>query len=137
MIDAKTMMAVLNSLMAHRDQIQSALDQQRGEGFTFQDVFDIIKNEKAFFFWNEDSCAVIEVRRFPSEVNLHVFLGAGTTNGLLKLYEHVAEWGARLGASKMTTLCRKGFRRKLANHGWKEPQAWLVKEIETRKESVQ
>jgi hypothetical protein len=137
MIDAATMMSVLSSLMAHREKIQSALDQQRGEGFTFQNVFDTIKNEKAFFFWNEDSCAVIEIRRFPGEINLHVFLGAGTTNGLLKLYDHVSEWGARLGASKMTTLCRKGFKRSLAKHGWEEPQVWLVKEIENRKEMMQ
>jgi len=137
MIDAHTMLTVLSSLMAHRDKIQAALDQQRGEGFTFQDVFDTVKSERAFFFWNEDSCAVIEIRRFPGEINIHVFLGAGTTVGLLKLYEHVSEWGARLGATKMTTLCRKGFKRRLAKHGWKEPQAWLVKEIEHRKESVQ
>lgn len=136
MIDYKTMVTVLNSVMAHQAKIQSALDQQRGEGFTFQHVFDMVKNERAFFFWNEDSCAVIELRRYPTELSIHVFLGAGSTEGLLKLYEHVSEWGARMGATKMTTLCRKGFKRKLAKHGWKEPQVWLTKEIE-RKETVQ
>lgn len=137
MIDPRTMLTVLNSLVAHQDKIQSALDQQRGEGFTFTDVFNLVKNEQALFFWNDTSCAVIEIRRYPGEINLHVFLGAGTTDGLLELYEHVATWGVKaVGATKMTTLCRKGFKRRLAKHGWKEPQVWLVKELEA-KESVQ
>lgn len=139
MIEAGVMMAVLNSVMAHQDLIQSALDHQSGEGFTFQDVFDMVKNEQALFFWNTTSCAVIEIRKFPGETTLHIFLGAGTTDGLLELYEHVSQWGSKVvGATRMTTLCRKGFKRKLEKHGWKEPQVWLVKDISSaNKEALQ
>jgi hypothetical protein len=138
MIEAGVMITVLNSLMAHRELIQSALDRQVGEGFTFQHVFDLVKNEQALFFWNKTSCAVIEIRKYPGETNLHVFLGAGTTEGLLELYEHVASWGGKVvGATKMTTLCRKGFKRTLAKHGWKESQVWLTKQIGISKEAVQ
>jgi hypothetical protein len=138
MINAEVMIGVLNALMIHKPLIQSALDRQQGEGFTFQNVFDLVKNEQMLFFWNSSSCAVIEVRNYPGEIILHVFLGAGTTDGLLELYDYVASWGSTyVGASKMTTLCRKGFKRKLAKHGWKDPQVWLVKRIETRKETVQ
>jgi hypothetical protein len=122
--------AVLNMLMHRREQLQLALDRQQGEGFTFDDVFEMVSTGRAFFFWNEDSSAVIEVRRYPGEVNLHVFIAAGSTDGLLKLYDGVSEWGKdKMGATKMTTLCRKGFKRKLKSHGWKEPQVWLTKEI--------
>ena len=138
MIYAETMIGILNAVMLHKDQIQSALNRQEGEGFTFQNVFDLIKTEQALFFWNQTSCAVIEVRKFPGEITLHVFLGAGTTEGLLELYEQVAEWGKEyVGASKMTTLCRKGFKRKLAKHGWKESQVWLTKDIVFKKEMMQ
>lgn len=127
---AETLLGVLQALVARKEQIQSALDRQCGEGFTFQDVFDMIRSERALFFWNETSCAIIEVRKFPNEITLHVFLGAGTTEGLLELYELVADWGSKyIGASRMTTLCRKGFKRKLAKHGWKESQVWLDKDI--------
>jgi len=130
MIAAEDMMGILCAVMDRKQQIQSALDRQCGEGFTFQHVFDLIKNERALFFWNEDSCAVVEIRYFPAETNVHVFLGAGTTEGLLKLYDFVAEWGHNtVGAKAMTSLCRKGFKRTLAKHGWKEPQVWLRKEL--------
>ena len=122
--------AVLNMLMGRRDQIQSALDRQTGEGFTFDHVFDLIATGRAYFFWNTDSCAVMEHRTYPGENTLHIFLAAGTTEGLLSLYEGVAKWGKDvLNTTKMTTLCRKGFKRTLSKHGWKEPAAWLTKEI--------
>ena len=130
MISSTVMLGALNALVAHQGLIQSALDKQQGEGFTFEDVFNMIKTEQALFFWNHDSCAVVEIRKYPGEMTLHDFLGAGTTDGLLALYDRVAEWGSQyVGAKKMTTLCRKGFKRTLAKHGWKEPQVWLVKEI--------
>jgi hypothetical protein len=130
MIQAEQMMTTLQALMYYREKVQSALDRQCGEGFTFDHVFEMVAQHRALFFWNEDSCSVVEVRRYPGETSLHVFLGAGTTDGLLKLYDFVANWGKEaIGATKMTTLCRKGFRRKLEKHGWVEPQAWLVKEI--------
>jgi hypothetical protein len=123
-------LAVLNKLMERRGHIQSALDRQEGEGFTFDHVFDMVTQQRALFFWNDSSSAVIEIRNYPGETVLHVFLGAGTTEGLLALYDFVANWGKdAVGATKMTTLCRKGFRRKLEKFGWYEPQAWLVKDI--------
>lgn len=138
MINAEVMLGALTALVMHKQLIQAALDRQTGEGFTFQNVFDLVKNEQALFFWNESSCAVIEIRKFPGETTLHVFLGAGTTEGLLDLYKYVAHWGANyVGASKMTTLCRKGFTRKLAKHGWEQNQVWLTKNIETAKETMQ
>jgi hypothetical protein len=127
---ADHMFAALNVLMHRRDQIQTALDRQSGEGFTFDHVFDMISQGRAFFFWNESSCAIVEGRTYPGENTMHIFLAAGTTDGLLRLYDVVAEWGKKeFGITKMTTLCRKGFKRTLAKHGWKQPQVWLVKEI--------
>lgn len=138
MMTPEVMLGALTALVVHKDLIQSALDKQQGEGFTFQNVFDLVKNEQALFFWNQDSCAVIEIRKFPAETTLHVFLGAGTTEGLLDLYKYVAHWGANyVGASKMTTLCRKGFKRTLAKHGWTDPQVWLVKDIKLERETMQ
>lgn len=138
MMKAEVMLGALNALMHYKELVESALARQQGEGFTFQHIFDMIKDERAVFFWNASSCAVIEVRKFPGETTLHVFIGAGTTQGLLELYELVANWGAHfVGASKMTTLCRKGFKRTLAKHGWMEKQVWLTKDIEVGKETVQ
>jgi hypothetical protein len=130
MIPAENHIHVLNALMSRRAQIESALARQCGEGFTFDHVFEMVAQCKALFFWNETSCSVIEIRQYPQQISLHVWLGAGTTEGLLALYESVANWGKRsVGATQMSTLCRKGFRRKLEKHGWKEPQVWLTKEI--------
>ncbi len=130
MIPAEHHIAVLNALTSRREQIQSALDRQCGEGFTFDHVFEMIAQGRALFFWNENSCAVIEIRTYPGETVLHVFLGAGTTEGLLELYEYVANWGKNaVGAKAMTSLCRKGFKRTLAKHGWREPQVWLRKDL--------
>lgn len=136
-MQAEIMIGVLNALMAHKELIQSALDRQQGEGFTFQHVFDLVKSEQMYFFWNQDSCAVVEIRKYPGELTLHVFLGAGTTEGLLSLYDYVANWGSGFGVTKMTTLCRKGFKRTLAKHNWKEGQVWLTKNIEVGKETIQ
>ena len=129
-MNADHTLGVLNMLMRRRAQVQSALDRQCGEGFTFDHVFEMVAQQRALFFWNEDSCSVIEIRHYPGETVLHVFLGAGTTEGLLSLYDYVADWGKKvIGAKAMTSLCRKGFKRTLAKHGWIEPQVWLRKEI--------
>lgn len=128
-VKAEQMHAVLSMLIARRDQIQAALDRQTGEGFTFDHIFDRVAKQQALFFWNEDSCAVLEVRDFPGERVLHVFLGSGSTEGLVKLYEGVAAWGREISASSMTTLCRMGFLRKLKKHGWKQKQVYLTKEL--------
>lgn len=127
---ADQMFKVLSVLMSRKEQIQKALDRQHGEGFTFDHVFEMVMQKRAAFFWNEHSSAVIEIRPFPNEVTVHVFLAAGTLPGLLDLYEHVAIWGKTIvKASRMTTLGRIGFKRALKKYGWTEPQAWLVKEI--------
>lgn len=128
-VKAEQMHAVLSMLIVRKNQVEAALKRQAGEGWTFDHIFDKVAKQQCLFFWNEDSCAVLEVRDFPGERVLHVFLGSGSTEGLLRLYEGVAEWGQEINASSMTTLCRIGFLRKLKNHGWKQKQVYLTKEL--------
>ena len=132
-MNSEVKLGILNALYSKKDLIQSALDHQDDEGFTFEHVFEMVNANQMQFFWNKDSCAIVEIRKYPGQTTIHVFLGAGTTEGLLELYERVADWGVKyVGASKMTTLCRKGFKRTLAAHGWEEPQVWLTKDIELK-----
>lgn len=132
-MNAEIKLGIMNSLWGKKELIESALEHQNGEGFTFEHVFEMVLANQMQFFWSKDSCAVVEIRKYPGEITIHIFLGAGTTEGLLELYERVAEWGVNyVGASKMTTLCRKGFRKTLAEHGWEEPQIWLTKKIEVK-----
>jgi hypothetical protein len=122
--------ALLCNMLVRRPQIEKALKHDT-EGWTFELVFVAVASGRAFFFWNDTSCAVLEPRKYPAGNALHVFLAAGTLKGLLELYENVAQWGRQaMDLRRMTTLGRRGFRRALKRHGWKEPHVWLVKDIE-------
>jgi hypothetical protein len=126
---AEAKFAILSKLMEFKPKVQSALDRQEGEGFTFDMVFDLVVNGKVSFFWNETTCVFLEFRVYPEGAHAHVFLAAGDINGLHELFSWLGPWAKSQGAIRATTLCRKGFKRALRKSGWVETQVWLTKEL--------
>jgi hypothetical protein len=125
--DAK--FAIISKLMEFRPKIQAALNRQQGEGFTFDNVFDLVVQGRVSFFWNETTCCILEFRNYPEGTHAHVFLAAGDLEGLDELFSWVGPYAKSQGAIKATTLCRKGFKRALKKSGWVETQVWLTKEL--------
>jgi len=126
---ADAQFAILCKLMEFKPKIQAALDRQEGEGFTFDDIFDMVIKGRVHFFWVETTCVIMEMRTYPEGTHAHVFLAAGDMNGLNELFSFLGPWAKSLGAVKATTLCRMGFKRALKKYGWEEKQVWLTKEL--------
>ena len=100
-----------------RDILEPAFKHSH-EGHTFKDAFDVVATGRAMFFWNDDSCAVLEWREYPSGRVIHVLWAGGTQAGLFELYDTVEAMAKQQGAAAMTTLGRKGFVKRLPKQGW-------------------
>jgi hypothetical protein len=122
-------LAVLDKMIKMRDILEPAFKHSH-EGHTFKDAFDIVATGRAMFFWNEDSCAVLEWRTYPAGLVVHVLWAGGTQAGLYALYDTVQGLAKARGAVAMTTLGRKGFERRLPKEGWKVAGVWFVKKFE-------
>ena len=121
-------LAILNVLVTRQKQIESAL-KHSDEGWTFQHVFEGVATGKLSFWFNESSCAILELRMMPARPVLHVFLGAGTQEGLFSLFEDVKTWASPNGVTQMTTQCRKGFANRLKKAGWQQKRLWMEIEL--------
>lgn len=99
------------------------------EGHTFDDAFNLVATGKGMFYWNDDSCAVLEWRNYPIGLVIHCLWAGGTQQGLFDLYEVVAGCAKTVGAKAMTTLGREGFKKRLPKEGWKVAGVWFYKEI--------
>jgi hypothetical protein len=125
--------AVLDKMVKMRDILEPAFKRSH-EGHTFKDAFDCVATGRCMFFWNEDSCAVLEWREYPRGKVIHVLWAGGTQKGLFELYDTVEVFAQKMGAGAMTTLGRKGFEKRLPKEGWKIAGVWFLKEF--KKETV-
>jgi len=121
--------ATLCKLQERRTQLEPALKHQN-DGWEWSHIYEGVAAGRLSFWWNDSSSAVLELRQYPGCTALHIFIAGGTTEGLLDLYQYVAEYGRKYGVRKMTTLCRQGFSKKLPQHGWTtKKMIWYEKEL--------
>lgn len=111
-----------------KPQIEALLKKNHGYA-TAEDMFYWCSTGQKFFFDNDEAWAIMEVIENPNYMHMNIQIAGGTTEGLLKLYEVVAAFGKEIGAKKMTFIGRKGFTRKLKEHGWKSPKVYMEKEL--------
>ena len=121
-------LAVLDKMIKMRDILEPAFKHSH-EGHTFKDAFDVVATGRAMFFWNDDSCAVLEWREYPSGRVIHVLWAGGTQAGLFELYDTVEAMAKQQGAKGMTTLGRRGFVKRLPKEGWEIAGVWFVKKF--------
>ena len=93
------------------------------------DIFQGIAERKYQLKKKKKGCLVTEILEYPKKKVCHVFLGAGEMNQLTDMHESVIAWAKQLKCTELTISGRKGWVRALKNHGWKEAQTTIYKEI--------
>ena len=111
-----------------RSQVERAL-KAGGDVMSFEELADAIDEGRFFMFAREDGFVVIDPQQWVSGLHLFVLIGGGSQAALEALEPVVQIWGQMIGAKKMVTLARKGFARRVKKQGWREPLAYLEKEI--------
>jgi hypothetical protein len=109
--------AVLDMMVKLRPMLEPAFKHSI-EGHTFNDAFNLVATGRGMFFWNDNSCAVLEWREYPAGKTIHVLWAGGKYSDLLELYKVVESLAIKVGCTIMTTLGRKGFERRLPKEGW-------------------
>ena len=77
----------------------------------------------------KDSCLVTELITYPRTKVCNVFLGGGTLDEIMGMHTDVVAWAKAQGCSALTMTGRFGWKKPLAEHGWKPLHQSYVKEI--------
>lgn len=85
--------------------------------------------ESRMQFWPAPrGCAVTEIVVYPKKRVLHVFLAGGEMDQILDMIDSAVEWSKAQGCTSMTIAGRHGWRRVLAEHGYRPVMTVLEKE---------
>ena len=77
----------------------------------------------------EKSCLVTEIINYPKMKVLNIFLGGGDLTEILSMHEDVIRWAKDQGCEALNMTGRFGWKKPLANYGWKPLHSSYVKEI--------
>jgi len=78
----------------------------------------------------KDSCLVTELITYPRTKVCNVFLGGGTLDEIMGMHADVVAWAKAQGCSALTMTGRFGWKKPLAEYGWKPLHQSYVKEIQ-------
>lgn len=126
--EPRHILGTAQDLARWRAQVARALAHGGGV-FSFDELAKGIDEGRFFMFATDQAFVVIDPQQWASGLHLHVLLGGGTQAGLESLEGVVRAWGRMIGAVKMVTQCRKGFARRVMKQGWRQPLAYLEKDI--------
>jgi len=111
-----------------RPYIEAALEYTGGT----HDIIDIYEGlyKGTFQLWPaKNSCLVTEIIKYPKKKVLNIFLGGGDLTEILSMHEDVIRWAKEQGCSALNMTGRFGWKKPLAQHGWKPMHSSYVKEI--------
>lgn len=108
-------------ISAHRSYIEAALKYADGS-HTFEDVRDLVAQDRMHFWPGPNSAIVTEILEYPQYKVLNFFLAGGTLTELEQMTPHILAWGKEQGCKKATFLGRRGWERTfLTATGWTQP----------------
>jgi hypothetical protein len=119
---------IQNRYWRWKEEIAAILKKDKSYA-SVEDVYKWCCEGTRLFFDNEEAFAIMDLVENPGYCHLHIQMAGGTMDGLLRLYDTVAEFGRQVGAKEMTLIGRKGFARKLKKHGWSTPKVYMRKEL--------
>ena len=108
-----------------RDELMRRLQRAlgvAGNTHTPDDVAAAVKAGRMQAWTRGDSLVVTEVLEFPQAKALNVFLAVGDLDEVMALQPDLEAFGRQHGCKAMRMEGRKGWRRVLPEHGWKEDQ---------------
>ena len=104
-------------ILKYRPQIEAALEYGGGT-HTFEDVVQMLVENRAQAWVNGSSIAITEIVYFPRKRALHCFLAGGEMREIIEMMPSAAQFGADHGCTDFTIAGRKGWQRVLRRYGW-------------------
>lgn len=117
-----------DELLRCRPWIEAALEYSGGTHL-FEDIVDGVYSQRMQLWPAEHGCIVTEMVDYPRKRVLHVFLGGGELQQILDMHKDVLHWAKLHGCSDLTMTGRLGWKKPLAEHGWKVVHQSYAKEI--------
>ena len=125
-------MSMQDELLKCRDWIQSALD-KGGDTHDFKDIVDGVMSGHMQLWTGERGCAITEILVYPNKKILHVFLAGGAKghgiDQITDMHDSAVEFAKRENCQGMTVSGRAGWKKILAEKGWKQQFVTLAKEF--------
>lgn len=91
-----------------------------GGGFATEDVISRVEDGR-FQAWQEgDSVVVTEILGYPRARVMNVVLAAGDMDEVLACQKQFVPFARQQGCKKVVMRGRKGWRKVLPKHGWRE-----------------
>lgn len=119
---------VLEQMIKFRAGLEEAMSQS-SEGHTFDDAIRLVASGQCYCVYNSTSCAILEPKKFPAGMAVHILWATGDTEALVNLYNSIETMCKNMGVKRFTSVMRKGFYKKLPQHGWKFKAYWVEKEL--------
>lgn len=109
--------------------IEAAL-KYSGGSHDFDDVADNVRKGIMQLWPSERGCIVTEIVVYPKKTYLNVFLAGGELDQILDMDASVKEWAKKHGCTGAMMSGRIGWKKPLADLGWKILQTHFVKELD-------
>lgn len=116
-------------LIRCRAWIEAALEYSGGT-HNFADIVQGIHSNKMQLWPSAKGCIVTEIVVYPRKKLINIFLGGGELNQILDMHSDVISWAKQQGCSGMTMTGRLGWKKPLAEYGWKVLHQSYAKEFE-------
>jgi hypothetical protein len=116
-------------LIRCREWIEAALEYSGGT-HNFADIVHGIHSNKMQLWPSAKGCIVTEIVVYPRKKLINIFLGGGELNQILDMHSDVISWAKQQGCSGMTMTGRLGWKKPLAEYGWKVLHQSYAKEFE-------
>lgn len=116
-------------LIRCRTWIEAALEYSGGT-HNFADIVQGIHSNKMQLWPSAKGCIVTEIVVYPRKKLINIFLGGGELNQILDMHSDVISWAKQQGCSGMTMTGRLGWKKPLAEYGWKVLHQSYAKEFE-------
>jgi hypothetical protein len=111
-----------------RPWIEDALEYSGGT-HNFEDIVDGLASGKMQLWPAPKGCIVTEIVVYPRKKVLNVFLGGGKLEQIMDMHKDVIAWAKAQDCEALTMHGRFGWKKPLAEYGWKPMHMSFSKEF--------
>lgn len=119
----------IDELTRCRAWIEAALEYSGGTHI-FEDIVDGLASGKMQLWPAPKGCIVTEIVVYPRKKVLNIFLGGGKLEQIMDMHKDVIAWAKAQDCEALTMHGRFGWKKPLAEYGWKPMHMSFSKEFE-------
>jgi len=120
---------IYEDMLRCRPWIEAALDRGESRTHDFEHIVEAVLCGKMQFWPAPDACAITEITVYPKKKVFHIFLAGGNMDTIIDMNESAELFGKHNGCTGMSISGRVGWKKMLADKGYKPSFTVLTKEI--------